>query len=239
MFKLTDKEIGKTGYTDHKNYWRHVSDCLNINDPEDVEPARLFNESVSVLLKGCRWQEKKALVRLIDAVRNLYINHGWASWYSGREYGQWGELIMPAREGTQICGINVSKELAEALRGVPRKNFNICFIQGDALKDLNILGGHVVIIDTKASPVAGDVAMCIFENGARAINVFLGRALDGTNYAVLPGAIDKIHELEILYANKVAGVVLASVDLAGNVYYKRKNNAGFGQVAVEDIEKVN
>ncbi|OPY58479.1 MAG: hypothetical protein A4E55_00885 [Pelotomaculum sp. PtaU1.Bin035] len=219
-----------------KNYFRHINGCLDVNDPADIKPALEFNLAVAQLLKNSRWQEKKALVRLINAMEHLYTNYGWSSWYDGREYEQWGELARPAREGTQFGFIKIDKELAELMKGIPLKNVNLLTVQGDALKDLNILNGHVVIINTKAFPVTGDVAVCRFENGSRAINTFLGPTLDGT-YAVLPGAIGKDPNPKILHVKEVTGVVLASVDLASNIYYRRKNNEGFGHVTVEELMK--
>ncbi|OPY58954.1 MAG: hypothetical protein A4E55_00561 [Pelotomaculum sp. PtaU1.Bin035] len=226
MFKLKDSTMDKAFEVNHvKDYWHHISDSLTIDDPKDVELVREFNEAVSVLLKGCRKPERQALIRLIRAMRRLYTNNAWAEWHNGVKYGQWGELIFPPQEGERLCGITVSKELAKALQGVPKKDLSFKFVHGEGLKDLNILGGHLVIINTKAFPVAGDVTICTFGNGSQGINTFLGPASDGA-YAVLPGAVERIRELKALYAKEVGGVVLASVEFAGEfagkVYYKRK-----------------
>jgi len=67
MFR--DKKIDKTGRTDHKSYWHHISESLTVNDPADVDPVKQFNMAVSVLLKNSR-KSKKAGIGQAD--KRLY-----------------------------------------------------------------------------------------------------------------------------------------------------------------------
>ncbi len=66
-----------TPVTPVKNYFRHISGQVAVSEPEDIGPARQFNEAMAVLLKGCSFREKRALVKLVNATRELYCNHEW------------------------------------------------------------------------------------------------------------------------------------------------------------------
>jgi len=66
-----------TPVTPIKNYFRHISGHITVDEPEDLGPAREFNEAMAVLLKGCRFREKRALVKMVNAMRELYLNNEW------------------------------------------------------------------------------------------------------------------------------------------------------------------
>ncbi|MDF9407209.1 hypothetical protein L7E55_02365 [Pelotomaculum isophthalicicum JI] len=66
-----------TPVTPVKNYFRHISGHITVSEPEDLGAARQFNEAMAVLLKGCRFQEKRALVKMVNAMRELYLNNEW------------------------------------------------------------------------------------------------------------------------------------------------------------------
>ncbi|MHB1042379.1 MAG: hypothetical protein ACYC0Q_06030 [Eubacteriales bacterium] len=69
-----------------KAWEKRVGGLDTIDDPEDAELVQQFNSAVHQILKNSAKPEKQALVKMIDAMGNLYNNEQRRSFRDGYEY---------------------------------------------------------------------------------------------------------------------------------------------------------